>query len=74
MEEVKKNFNACKQFFNREIEARVVAAALKILELSSTTDKPAENLLPHSLEEASLAVKKKITSKICPVELLTNSF
>ena len=28
------------------------------MELSSTTNKPAENLLPHSLEEASLAVKK----------------
>ena len=31
VEEVKKNFDACKQFFNLEIEARVVAAALKIL-------------------------------------------
>jgi hypothetical protein len=28
VEEVKKNYNACKQFFNLEIDARVIAAAL----------------------------------------------
>jgi hypothetical protein len=59
VEEVKNKFSACKQFFNMEIEARVVAAALNILEINTTDDKPAENFVPPSLETASLATKRE---------------
>lgn len=59
VEEVKTKFSACKQFFNMEIEARVVAATLNMLQISATDDEPQETVLPKSLEHASLATQKE---------------
>ena len=57
VEEVKNKFSACKQFFIMEIEARVVAATLKILELSQIDGKP-QQILPANLEEATPSTTK----------------
>ena len=68
VEEVKTKFSACKQFFNIEIEARVVAATLNMMQLSAINDKPEESKLPKSLKHASLATQKEflkdLSSKI----------
>ena len=57
VEEIKNKFSACKQFFIMEIEARVVAATLKILELSQIDGKP-QQIMPANLEEATPSTTK----------------
>ena len=59
VEEVKNKFSACQQFFIIEIEARVVAATLKILELSQIDGKPQQIMLAN-LEKATPSTKKEI--------------
>jgi hypothetical protein len=63
VKEVKNKFSACKQFFNMEIEARVVATALNILEINAIEDKRAENFVPP-LETASLATKREFLKNL----------
>lgn len=63
MEEVKNKFSACKQFFIMEIEARVVAATLEILELSQIDGKPQE-IMPANLEEATPSTKKEFLKEL----------
>lgn len=58
VEDVKKKFSACKQFFNLEIEARVVAAALNILGIHSMEEAPNEELLPELVKEGPIATQK----------------
>ena len=60
--EVDKNFSACKQFFKMEVEARVIAAALDVMGMTSTEDTPSEDILPSSLVEAASEEQKKFLS------------
>ena len=50
--EVKKKYSACKQFFFKEIEARIVAAAMSILGLQTMNGTPSKTKLPPNLETA----------------------
>ena len=49
-----KKFSACKQFFNLEIDARIIAAAFNLLGLQSLDGIPDKCVLPTALKEASL--------------------
>ena len=49
--EVKKKFSACQEFFLMEVEARLVAATLNVLQISSLDGMPAESILPSSLTD-----------------------
>ena len=59
--EVDKNFSACKQFFKMKVEARVIAAALDVMGMTSTEDTPSEDILPSSLVEAAGEEQKKVS-------------
>ena len=65
MQEVKKNFSACKQFFNLEINARIIAAALNLLGLRSLEGIPDESALPATMKEASLQTRKAFLKDLC---------
>lgn len=56
--EVDKNFSACKQFFIMEIEARVVAATLDFMQMTSLHDTPPEEVLPSSLAFTTAETQK----------------
>eukprot|EP00794_Sanderia_malayensis_P002297 gene2297-2644_t len=66
--DVSRKFEACKRFFLLEIEARVVAAVLQLLEIGSITDEPSNERLPLELLEASSSEKAtflhNLTSKV----------
>jgi hypothetical protein len=65
VQEVKTNFSACKQFFNLEIDARIIAAALNLLGLRSLEGIPDESALPAAMKEASLQTRKAILQDLC---------
>ena len=45
-----------------EVEARVIAAALDVMGMTSTEDTPSEDILPSSLVEAAGEEQKKFLS------------
>lgn len=57
--DVSASANACRRFFNLEVEARVVAAALHILGMSKIDEKPTQNAIPNGLEAESPKPQKK---------------
>ena len=56
--EVDKNFSACKQFFKMEVEARVIAAALDHMNLTTMNDKP-------SISRRLLSSPGKCKASVC---------
>ena len=65
MQEVKTKFSACKQFFNLEIDARIIAAALNLLGLQSVDGSPKEDIIPPAIKEAPLAARKLFPKELC---------
>jgi hypothetical protein len=59
---VKKNFSACKQFFNLEIDARIIAAALNLLGLRSLEGIPDESALHNNPLKVKVKVYGQMTS------------
>ena len=57
--DVKKKYNACKQFFFLEVEARILAATMQALKIKSLDETPTPDILPADLcRESSLYEKK----------------
>ena len=62
--EVDKNFSACKQFFRMEVEARVIAAALDHMNLTTMNDIPSEDILPPTLIDDTSEVQKQFLKNL----------
>lgn len=65
MQEVKNKFSACKQFFNLEIDARIIAATLNLLGLQSLDGIPTEDIIPTAIKESSLHARKMFLKELC---------
>ncbi len=57
--DVKKKFNACKQFFFLEVEARILAAAMQVLRIKSLGETPALEILPADMCRESSKHEKR---------------
>ena len=64
VEDVKKKFSACQEFFLMEVETRVVAATLKVLGLDSIDGEPDEVSMPLSLMDSSTVAKKTFLNSL----------
>ena len=64
VEDVKKKFSACQEFFLMEVETRVVAATLKVLGLDSIDGEPDNASMPTTLADSSTATRKN-SLKFC---------
>ena len=65
MQEVKKKFSACKQFFNLESDARIISATLNVLGIQSLDGVPEEDIVPKAIHEASLETRKAFLKELC---------
>lgn len=65
--DVRSRYSACKQFFLLEIECRVVAAAMVILNLKSLDDFPDEKHLPNDLEKRPIRKRKEFLENLASV-------
>ena len=61
--EVKKRYAACRKFLEVELESRVLAATLTVLNVQNLDDQPDEDILPSSLKNGSKTDKKTIPSQ-----------
>ena len=59
--DVRKKYNACKQFFLLEVEARILAAAMQVLKIKSFRDIPTFDILPADLSRESSVYEKSHT-------------
>jgi hypothetical protein len=64
VKEVKKGHSACKHFLTLALEARVVAATLTVLQITSVEDKPCERVLPEKLASATESEKREFIGKL----------
>ncbi len=65
--DVRSRYNACKQFFLLEVESRVIAAVLEILQMNSLDDVPSERQLPPNLKDSTAKEKKLFLEKLAMV-------
>ena len=61
--EVKKRYAACRKFLEVELESRVLAATLTVLNVQNLDDQLDEDILPSSLKNRSKTDKKTIPSQ-----------
>eukprot|EP00794_Sanderia_malayensis_P012397 gene12397-13677_t len=56
--DVGKKYSSCKKFFFLEVKARILAAALKMLNLKSFSDRAEDTILPPDLKNESFSTRK----------------
>lgn len=62
--EVKKRYAACRKFLEVELESRVLAATLTVLNVQNLDDQPDEDILPSFLKNRSKTDKKQFLHKL----------
>ncbi|KXJ19523.1 hypothetical protein AC249_AIPGENE18307 [Exaiptasia diaphana] len=56
--------NPCRQFFELELKARVIAAAMHILKMDSLSGTPDESIIPSNAKELTSAQQKALLKKV----------
>ncbi|XP_065062180.1 uncharacterized protein LOC135689010 [Rhopilema esculentum] len=62
--DVRSRYNPCKQFFLMEVEARLIAAVMELLKMTSIEDIPDKNILQEKLKTETLAKKREFLENL----------